>query len=134
MTSFREAVQRRDLEAIEALLADDIVFRSPIIFKPYSGKAITQAILRAVIEIFEDFRYVRELRDKEGQALIFEAKLGELNLTGADFLTYDAEGRIKEFMVMVRPLNAAQALAEAMKARFPEIEAAALAWAAENGS
>lgn len=132
MKSFRQAVETRDLEAIEALLADDVVFRSPVVFKPYPGKAITQAILRAVIEVFEDFRYVRELRDGEEHLLVFEAKVGELGLTGIDLLTYDEDGRIKDFMVMVRPLNGAQALADAMKARFPEIQANAMAWAAKN--
>lgn len=133
MITFREAVERRDLAAIEDLLADDVVFRSPVVFKPYPGKAITQAILRAVIEVFEDFHYVRDIRDGDEHVLVFEAKVDGLTLTGCDILQYDADGRIKDFMVMVRPLNGATALAERMKARFPEIQAAAIAYMSKQG-
>ena len=61
MRAFREAVEAGDLDAVEALLADDVVFTSPVVFKPYPGKAITASILRAVSQVFEDFRYEREL-------------------------------------------------------------------------
>lgn len=127
-SSFREAVERRDLDAVEATLADNVIFHSPVVFKPYQGKAIVQAILRAVIEVFQDFRYVRDIRDGEEHVLIFEAKVGELGITGCDILRYDADGQITDFMVMVRPLNAASALAEQMRARFPEIQANAIEW------
>lgn len=127
MTSFREAVEARDLDVVTALLAEDVVFRSPVAHKPYAGKAITAAILRAVIEVFEDFHYVREFAADGGHALVFEAKVGGLELTGCDFLQYDEDGRIVELMVMVRPLKAAHALADAMGARFEQIQAEALA-------
>lgn len=127
--TFREAVEARDLEAVEALLADDVVFRSPVAFRPYPGKAITAAILRAVIEVFEDFRYVREIRDPGGadHALVFEASVDGLSVTGCDFLRYDDAGRIVDFMVMVRPLRAAEALAARMGERFEQIQAQAQA-------
>ncbi|THV18760.1 nuclear transport factor 2 family protein [Nocardioides caeni] len=116
---------------MQACLADDVVFRSPVAHKPYPGKAITSAILAHVIEVFEDFRYVRELGDESGHALVFEAKVGGLELTGCDFLVLDADGLITDFMVMVRPLKAAQALAEAMAARFPSIVELAASYGAE---
>ena len=56
MTNFREAIEARDLDAVEAMLADDVVFHSPVAFRPYPGKAVTAAILRAVAQVFEDFR------------------------------------------------------------------------------
>lgn len=121
MSAFRAAVEARDVEAMRACLAEDVVFRSPVAHKPYPGKAITGAILAHVIEVFEDFRYVRELGDDTGHALVFEAAVGGLELTGCDFLVLDEDGLISEFMVMVRPLKAAQALAEAMAARFEAI-------------
>ena len=123
MHPFRKAVEARDLEAIDALLADDVVFTSPVAFKPYAGKPITSAILAAVIEIFEDFRYIREYGEKgvRGHALMFEAKVAGKAITGCDFIRTNADGRINDFMVMVRPLSAAQALSEAMGARFDEI-------------
>ncbi len=121
MRAFREAVEAGDGAAMEALLAEDVVFTSPVVFKPYAGKAITAAILANVVEVFDDFRYVRELGDDAGHALVFEAKVGGLDITGCDFLVLDDDGLITEFMVMVRPLKAAQALAEAMAARFDRI-------------
>ncbi|MGN6161199.1 MAG: nuclear transport factor 2 family protein [Marmoricola sp.] len=128
MSGFREAVEAGfDHEAIWALLADDVVFTSPVAFKPYPGKAITAAILRAVSQVFSDFRYVREYGAAPDHALMFEAKVGEVSITGCDFLHYDDAGLIDEFMVMVRPLSAAKALAEAMAARFPDIQAEAIA-------
>ena len=119
--SFRAAVEARDVPAMQACLADDVVFRSPVAHKPYEGKALTAAILANVIEVFEDFRYVRELGDESGHALVFEAKVAGLDITGCDFLVLDGDGLITDFMVMVRPLKAAQALAEAMGARFERI-------------
>lgn len=123
MTTFRAAVEARDMAAIEALLADDVVFRSPVAHKPYPGKPITAAILRAVIQVFQDFHYVREIDGGENHALIFQAKVDGLDITGCDFLHYNAEGKIDDFMVMVRPLKAAEALAKEMGARFDQIVA-----------
>ncbi|MGW0687667.1 nuclear transport factor 2 family protein [Streptomyces sp. NPDC002754] len=127
MHPFRAAVEKGDLDAVEAMLAEDVVFTSPVVFKPYPGKAITAAILRAVIRVFEDFRYVREFGEADGRdhALVFEAKVGDRKITGCDFLHFDEDGLIDDFMVMVRPLSAAQALAEAMGAQFDRIAAEA---------
>ena len=132
MPTFREAVEAEDLEAVDALLADDVVFRSPVAHKPYPGKAITSAILRTVVEVFEDFEYVRQLEDGDSSAYVFTAKVGGLELTGCDFLVHDQDGRIVDLMVMVRPLKAAQALAEAMAERYPGIVELAGALAARG--
>jgi hypothetical protein len=122
MTSaFRTAVESGDLAAVRDLLAEDVVFRSPVAHKPYEGRAIVAAILANVVEVFEDFRYVRELGDDDGQALVFECTVDGLSLTGCDFLVYDDRGLISDLMVMVRPLRAAEALAAAMGARFDRI-------------
>ncbi|GAA2567921.1 nuclear transport factor 2 family protein [Winogradskya consettensis] len=124
MTAFRKAVEARDAEAIEAALADDVVFRSPVAFKPYQGRALTAAILRGVLRVFEDFRYVRELSGGDGRdhALVFETRVGDVRVEGCDFLHLDADGLIDELTVMVRPLSAAQALSAAMAAEFPRIQ------------
>jgi hypothetical protein len=128
MTSFRKAVEARDPDAMAATLAENVVFRSPVAFKPYPGKAITAAILRGVLRVFEDFRYVRELSGGEGRdhALVFEARIGDARVEGCDFLHFDDDGLIDEFTVMVRPLSAAQALSEAMAAQFAQIQREAL--------
>lgn len=123
MHPFRQAVESGDAQAIEALLSDDVVFTSPVAFKPYPGKPITAAILRAVMRVFSDFRYVREIADPSGRdhALIFEASVDGKRLSGCDFLHVDDDGKIDDFVVMVRPLSAATALAAAMAEQFDQI-------------
>jgi SnoaL-like domain len=128
MNPFRKAVEERDEAAMEALLADSVVFTSPVAFKPYPGKAVTAAILRAVMRVFEDFHYVREIAGADGRdhALVFEAVVNGKQVTGCDFLHFDDDGLIDDFMVMVRPLSGANALAEAMGIEFERIEREAL--------
>ncbi|MFF1482970.1 nuclear transport factor 2 family protein [Streptomyces sp. NPDC058301] len=124
-SAFRKAVESGDHAAIEELLAENVVFTSPVAFKPYPGKAITAAILRAVSRVFTDFRYVREIISADGrdQALVFTATVDGLEVNGCDFLHFDEDGRIDDFTVMVRPLSGANALAEAMGAQFDRIRA-----------
>src|SRR4051794_24236755 len=105
MHPFREAVERRDIDAAVALLADDVVFRSPAVFKPYEGREAVSTILRTVFGVFEDFRYTDELVGEDAHALIFEARVGERTLQGLDLVRDDADGQIREFTVMVRPAS-----------------------------
>jgi limonene-1,2-epoxide hydrolase len=114
MHAFRAAVERADLDAAVALLADDVVFRSPAVFKPYEGRETVATILRTVFEVFEDFRYTDELEGEGVHALVFEARVGDRSLQGLDLLRVDASGRIAEFTVMVRPASGLIALAERM--------------------
>ena len=124
MHPFRRAVEERDEAAIQALLADDVVFTSPVAFKPYVGKPITAALLRGVLRIFEDFHYVREIADSNGRdhALVFETTVAGKKVNGCDFLHLNDDGLIDDFMVMVRPLSGATALSEAMGAQFDRIQ------------
>lgn len=127
MREFREAVEANDHDAMAACLSDEVRFTSPVAYAPYQGKAVTAAILRAVTRVFEDFRYVKEIGEIDGRdhALIFQARVDGKELTGCDFLHLDEQGRIDDFMVMVRPLSAANALSAAMAAEFGRITAEA---------
>ncbi|ANJ06061.1 nuclear transport factor 2 family protein [Streptomyces parvulus] len=127
MKAFRAAVEAHDMDAVEALLAEDVVFTSPVVFKPYRGRALTAAILRAVERVFEDFRYERVIGEEGGRdhALMFSARVGDREIGGCDFLHLDESGRIDELTVMVRPLSGAQALQAAMAAQFERIVAEA---------
>ncbi|MFN8172353.1 MAG: nuclear transport factor 2 family protein [Candidatus Nanopelagicales bacterium] len=127
MQEFQDAVLARDASAIEALLADEVVFTSPVAFAPYVGKPITAAILRGVLRVFEDFRYVRTISSTDGRdhVLVFEATVGGKVVNGCDILHLDERGFIDDFVVMVRPLSGAQALAAAMGAQFDRIAAEA---------
>ena len=120
MHPFRAAVEARDIDAAVALLTDDVIFRSPVVFTPYQGREAVSTILHAVFHVFEDFRYEREI-GAEGaadHALVFTALIEGKQVEGADFIHVDADGAIDELVVMVRPLSGMLALAEAMKARL----------------
>jgi ketosteroid isomerase-like protein len=117
MQEFRDAVESRDLDALVALFTDDIVFRSPVVHAPYRGSGQVKALLRAVSQVLEDFRYTRQIGDSEGadHALVFRARVGDREVEGCDFIHVNGDGRIDELYVMVRPLTGLLAMAEAMK-------------------
>jgi DNA-binding GntR family transcriptional regulator len=85
---FRRAIEARDLDAAVALLREDVVFRSPVVFTPYHGRDALRRILEAVLAAFEDFRYVREIGadDARDHALVFEARVGDKQIEGCDFM------------------------------------------------
>ncbi|OBF33578.1 hypothetical protein A5724_18575 [Mycobacterium sp. ACS1612] len=120
---FRRAIEARDLDAAVALMRDDVVFRSPAVYKPYHGAEAVRRILEAVIAVFEDFRYVREIgaEDARDHALVFEARVGDRQIEGCDFIYLDEHGAISEFTVMVRPMSGLLALAEAMKVQLSRV-------------
>ena len=119
--AFRKAVESEDLSAADQLFRDDVVFHSPVVFKPYHGKEAVATLLAAVVQVFEDFRYTDQVEAGDTATLIFETKVGEKSLNGVDILHFDAEGKITELMVMVRPMSGVNALAEAMGAKLAEL-------------
>ena len=127
MTPFRAAIEAQDIERAVGLLAEDVVFRSPIVFKPYRGREETATLLHAVSRVFEDFRYTREIGapDAHDHALVFEARVGSRQIEGCDFLHTNEDGLVDELVVMVRPLSGALALAEAMQAQLAGADAGA---------
>jgi len=120
MHPFRAAIEARDIDAAVALLSDNVVFHSPVVFKPYHGRGTVAAIPHAVLQVFEDFRYTREIGapDATDHALVFQAHIGERQIEGTHFLHFDGDGAIDELTVMVRPLSSAHALADAMNAQL----------------
>lgn len=117
MRAFREAVEAWDIDRVLSLMTEDVVFRSPVVHKPYRGRDEVGVILRAVARVFEDFRYEREIgADGDADhALVFRAHVGDRELEGCDFVHQGEGGLIDEFFVMIRPLSGAMALAEAMR-------------------
>jgi limonene-1,2-epoxide hydrolase len=113
--AFITAVESWDRDAAAAALADDVSFRSPVVFKAYEGRDATLAVLDAVSRVFEDFAYIDRIEGDRTAALIFRARVGERELEGLDHLTFDDDGRVSELRVMVRPMTGMVALAEAMQ-------------------
>jgi SnoaL-like domain len=124
MNRFRQAIEARDMAAVKALLAENVVLSSPVTYRPYQGRALAAAIVGGAARVFEDFHYVREIAGADGRdhALIFEALVDGRQVHGCDFLHLDDEGLIDDLTVMVRPLSGASALAEAMSAQFEQIK------------
>jgi hypothetical protein len=102
--AFSAAVQARDPEALSDALAEDVSFRSPVVFRPYRGRPLVSTILtEGAMKVFEDFRYTDRLEGDGSAALVFEARVGEREV------------------VMVRPMSALNALAAAMAERFERL-------------
>jgi hypothetical protein len=124
--AFKAAVEAEDPEALTEALADDVVFRSPVVFKAYEGKPIVSTIItQAAMSVFEDFRYVEQLEGESASALIFKARVGDRELDGLDLLRFDDDGKVEELTVMVRPMSGLNALAEAMGRQFERLGIAA---------
>lgn len=114
---FRAAVERQDIEAVGRLLADDVVFHSPVTFHPFVGRETVTRLIGEVAQVFEGFRYTDELEADGAHALIFRATVADREVEGVDLLRFDGKGLIADFTVMVRPLSGLLALARAMGER-----------------
>jgi hypothetical protein len=112
--TFRAAAEARNHDAMVDALAQDVVFHSPITFKPFEGREAVGVLLGVVMRTFEDFRYTDEVDGDGVKMLIFKARVGDREVEGLDLLRFDADGKIADFTVMVRPLSAAMALADAV--------------------
>src|SRR5262245_21551077 len=122
--AFRSAAEAKDFSAIDELFAEDVVFRSPVVYKPYEGRDAVAMLLGAVSQVFEDFRYTDQVETADSAALAFSARVGDRELDGIDFLEFDDEGRINRMAVYVRPMSGVNALAEEMQKKLEEVQAA----------
>jgi hypothetical protein len=120
---FRAAAEAKDFSAIDELFAEDVRFRSPVVFKPYEGRQAVAVLLTAVGQVFEDFRYTEQTETGETAALAFSARVGDRDLDGIDLLRFDGDGKVREMAVYVRPLSGVNALAEAMQRKLAEASA-----------
>ncbi|BFN28670.1 snoaL-like domain protein [Pseudomonas sp. SCT] len=120
LQAWHRMIAERDLSRLPELLHPQAVFRSPMAYKPYEGAAAVNLILNTVLQVFEDFRYHRELASAEGTDVVleFSARVGDRELKGIDLIRFDEAGKIVEFEVMIRPMSALQALGDEMKRRL----------------
>lgn len=116
--AFRAAAESKDFSKLEELFSPEVVFRSPAVFKPYTGLDALKVLLSAVAEVFEDFRYVDQVETGDTAVLVFEARAGDRELNGVDVLRFGEDGKVREMMVMIRPLSGLNALAEQMAQRL----------------
>lgn len=120
LRQWHEMVAARDLSALPGILHDEACFRSPMAFKPYKSAAAVNLILGTVLTVFQDFTYHRSFASDDGLNVVleFSATVGDKSLKGIDMIAFDAQGRILDFEVMVRPFNGLQALGAEMGARL----------------
>jgi hypothetical protein len=112
--------QSRDPADLATLLAEEVVFVSPVVHTPQRGKAIATKYLAAATQVLggEHFRYVGEWFAERSAVLEFVTKIEGVQVNGVDIIGWNAEGRIDSFKVMVRPLKAINALHQMMRARL----------------
>jgi hypothetical protein len=124
MHPFRSALEGGEIDDVLELISPDVVFNSPVVFRPYQRREVVGVILHAVRRVVQDFHFEREIgaEGASDQALVFRARVGDRELHGCDFLHIGEDGLIDEFTVMVRPLSAAVALAQAMETEVPVVQ------------
>ncbi len=120
MAAWHRIVDSADPSGLDALLADDAVFHSPVVHTPQRGKALTSAYLGAALQVLMGggFRYVREVVGERDAALEFETEIDGVMVNGVDLIRWNDEGRITDFKVMIRPLKAIQTVQALMAARL----------------
>lgn len=120
---FRVAAEAKEIERLSELLSEDVVLHSPILFRGFEGREIVTLVLTQVAATIENPTYTDELVEGNTVCLRFKGKVGELELEGIDFLELDADGKIAELTVFMRPLSAITAFNEQMKARLEAAQA-----------
>ena len=120
---WHRVIEQQDPALLDDLLAEDCVFYSPIVHTPQEGKAITTMYLAAAMQVLgnESFRYVREVSDDHQAVLEFEGENEGIRINGIDMFTWNDEGKIDSFKVMVRPLKAINLLHAHMKAMLEQM-------------
>jgi hypothetical protein len=118
LARWHHLVQTRDAAALDGLLAETVVFHSPVVHTPQQGKAVTTRYLAAALRVFlnDSFRYEREFVNATGAVLEFTVDIDGIQVNGVDMLGWNAEGLITEFKVMLRPLKAVNLIHERMRA------------------
>ena len=120
LEKWHQMIKTGDMSSLNELLADDVVFRSPVAYKPYEGKHVVFFILTNVIQVFQDFTYHREFYSEDGEnaVLEFSANVSGKSLKGIDMIRFNEHGQIIDFEVMIRPKSGLEALAAQMGQRM----------------
>jgi ketosteroid isomerase-like protein len=108
IAEWHKLIETKDAASLDNLLADSVVFHSPIVHTPQVGKPITTLYLTAALYVFNNnsFKYLREIISGNNAVLEFSTVIEGITVNGVDMITWGADGRITEFKVMVRPLKA----------------------------
>lgn len=118
LDTWHELVQTRNAKGLRDLLADDVVFHSPVVHTPQTGKVVTTQYLSAAFHVFfnASFRYVREVVGPRDAVLEFQVEIDGITVNGVDMIRWSDEGLIVDFKVMIRPLKAINLIHQKMAA------------------
>ena len=118
LSTWHALVASRNPGGLDALLADNVVFHSPVVHTPQVGKAITTQYLSAAFHVFfnESFKYIREIVGPHDAVLEFQVEIDGITVNGVDLLNWNEEGKIVEFKVLIRPLKAINLIHQKMAA------------------
>jgi hypothetical protein len=124
MSAWHHVVSSRDPAALSRLLADDVVFHSPVVHTPQRGKAITFQYLMGALQVLNNasFRYERELIGDHDAVLEFATEVDGIQINGVDLIRWSDAGQIVDFKVMVRPLKAVDMLHQKMAAMLEQLK------------
>lgn len=125
ISRWHEMLESRDMSILNELLAEEVVFRSPVAFQPYPGKQVVFFILTNVIQVFENFTYHREFISEDGNNVVleFSTNVGDKKLKGVDMIQFNEKGQMIDFEVMIRPKSGLEALAVQMGQRMQSFQA-----------
>jgi hypothetical protein len=120
LDAWHRIVVTQDPAGLQALLADDVVFHSPIVHTPQRGKEIVARYLEAALHVFysPSFRIVRKLFGEKDAMLEFESEVDGVIINAVDIVEWNHAGQIVDFKVMVRPLKAIGLVQQKMMARL----------------
>lgn len=120
LAAWHALLRARDAAGLDALLADEVVFHSPVVHTAQRGKALAMQYLGAALQVFGNpsFRYVRELEGPRDAVLEFELEIDGLRVNGVDMIRWDDDGKIVDFKVLLRPLKAVLGIQQLMAARL----------------
>jgi len=113
---WHQVIKTGDMKLLDELLAEEVVFHSPVVWTPQKGKYITTMYLMAAAKVLteEHFVYTNEVTSGNHAVLEFESKIGQITINGVDMIEWNEDGKIVNFKVMVRPLKAIQAIHQKM--------------------
>lgn len=108
MQMWHKLVKDRDASDLDKILADTVVFHSPVVHTPQAGKPITTLYLTAALHVLNNdtFEYLREVVSDNNAVLEFQTVIDGVVINGVDMITWGDDGKITDFKVMIRPLKA----------------------------
>lgn len=118
LDTWHDLVKTRNAKGLRDLLADEVVFHSPVVHTPQAGKAVTTQYLAAAFQVFfnASFRYGREVVGPRDAVLEFQVEIDGITVNGVDMIRWNDEDRITDFKVMIRPLKAINLIHQKMAA------------------